>query len=72
VAAGGNCGINATFRPFATGPYSTSLVINDNATGNPHEVTLTGTGVTASGTYNLSVSAGSTTLHSLQITVVVH
>ena len=44
VAAGGNCVINVTFTPTATGTRSGSLTLTDNAPGSPQMVSLTGTG----------------------------
>lgn len=43
------CVLNVTFRPSATGTRTGSLVITDNATGSPQTVTVTGTGVSPSG-----------------------
>ena len=48
VAAGGNCTINVTFMPTATGTRSGSLTITDNnngLTGSTQSVTLRGTGL---------------------------
>ena len=45
LAALGNCSINVTFTPAASGTRTGNLSITDNATGSPHTVTLTGTGV---------------------------
>src|SRR5438067_274947 len=45
VAAGASCTVSATFTPSAAGSRSGSVVITDNATGSPHIVSLTGTGV---------------------------
>ena len=45
VSAGANCSINVTFKPIATGARSASLSINDDATGSPQTVPLSGTGV---------------------------
>ncbi|HYL84063.1 MAG TPA: FG-GAP-like repeat-containing protein [Candidatus Angelobacter sp.] len=46
VAAGGNCSINVTFKPTATGNRAASVTITDDATGSPQNVALTGMGVT--------------------------
>ncbi len=44
IAAGGNCVINVTFTPTATGTRSGSLTLTDNAGGSPQTVSLSGTG----------------------------
>jgi hypothetical protein len=43
-AGGGRCTINVTFTPTVLVSETEQLAINDNATGSPHLVTLTGTG----------------------------
>ncbi|MBV9303612.1 MAG: choice-of-anchor D domain-containing protein [Acidobacteriaceae bacterium] len=45
VAAGGNCTINVTFHPTATGTRTGTVAITDNASGSPQSISLTGTGV---------------------------
>jgi len=55
AASGGTCAINVTFAPTASGATTGTLVINDNAQGNPHSVTLSGTGI--AGTASLSASS---------------
>ena len=45
VAVGGNCTISVTFSPTATGTRTGTVSINDNASGSPQTVSLTGTGV---------------------------
>lgn len=45
VAAGGNCTINVTFTPTATGTRNATLTITDNAADSPQTVSLTGTGI---------------------------
>ncbi len=48
VAAGsGSCLINVTFTPVTAGPDTEEVTINDSAAGSPHQVAVTGTGVTA-------------------------
>ena len=44
VGAGGNCTINVTFTPAASGTRSAAVTLTDNATGSPQTVSLTGTG----------------------------
>ncbi|MFI4972169.1 MAG: beta strand repeat-containing protein, partial [Hyphomicrobiales bacterium] len=45
VAPAANCSINVTFTPTATGAQPGTITVTDNATGSPHTVTLSGTGV---------------------------
>ena len=45
VAPGGTCTIGVRFAPAAGGSRSASLSIADNASGSPHTVALSGTGV---------------------------
>jgi len=49
-AGGGRCTINVTFTPTVLVAETEQLSINDNATGSPHLVTLTGTGINAATT----------------------
>jgi Beta-propeller repeat/HYDIN/CFA65/VesB-like, Ig-like domain/Cep192 domain 4 len=46
--AGGNCTIQIKFTPTTIGTRTDQIIINDNAQGSPHQITLTGTGVAAS------------------------
>jgi Phosphoesterase family/Abnormal spindle-like microcephaly-assoc'd, ASPM-SPD-2-Hydin/Protein of unknown function (DUF1573) len=45
VDVGGTCMINVTMNATATGPRSSTLTITDSASGSPHIINLTGTGV---------------------------
>jgi hypothetical protein len=45
IGVGANCTANVTFTPTLTGTRTGTLTINDDATGNPHTVSLTGSGV---------------------------
>jgi Abnormal spindle-like microcephaly-assoc'd, ASPM-SPD-2-Hydin len=45
IAANATCAINVTFTPTSTETANGNLVINDTASGSPHTVALTGTGV---------------------------
>ncbi|MGD0016143.1 MAG: choice-of-anchor D domain-containing protein [Verrucomicrobiia bacterium] len=45
LAPGQNCSIGIAFTPTAGGPRTAELVINDDATGSPRTVGLSGTGV---------------------------
>lgn len=44
VALNGTCEIRLQFHPTGIGLFNATLNINDNASGNPHKVTLTGNG----------------------------
>jgi hypothetical protein len=62
VAAGLNCAITVTFTPSGTGMRNAAVTISDNASGSPHSVTLTGTGIgqaTPPGTYPIVINAAS-------------
>ena len=45
LAPNAKCTINLTFTPSATGSFSASLSVADNASGSPQSVALSGTGV---------------------------
>jgi hypothetical protein len=47
---GGRCTINVTFTPTVLVAETYQLAVNDNAAGNPHLVSLTGTGITGAAT----------------------
>lgn len=51
----GTCTVNVDFRPTTGGPASGTVTISSNAAGNPHFVTLSGTGLAPS----ISVLPGS-------------
>jgi hypothetical protein len=53
-AEGGICPITVTFTPTVIAPETQLLSIYDNATGSPHVVSLTGTGVTGATTVQFS------------------
>ena len=46
VGAGNSCNISITFTPAILGPQSGNVTIVDNASGSPHVISLSGTGVT--------------------------
>jgi hypothetical protein len=54
LAAGGNCTINVTFTPTGSGTRTGTLSVNDNASGSPQTVSLTGTGIGPTTTASLS------------------
>jgi hypothetical protein len=45
LAGGASCQITVAFKPTASGPFSGALQITDTASGSPHSVSLSGTGV---------------------------
>src|SRR5205814_10095858 len=49
LAAGTSCTISVTFKPAATGSRSASVSVADNDSGSPQTASLTGSGVTSSG-----------------------
>jgi hypothetical protein len=60
VAPGSTCTIQVNFAPSVTGPASGSVTIPDDASGSPHTVALSGTGVQARATVSpSSLSFGS-------------
>lgn len=75
LTAGGACSITVVFIPKAIGARTGTLTISDNASGSPHRVSLSGTGV---GTGQLSatpssvsfgtVSVGKTSSQTIQLT----
>ncbi len=50
ISPGNSCTVFVTFTPTGTAPSSGTLVFEDNATGNPQTVTLSGTTATATAT----------------------
>ena len=46
LAAGKSCQVNVAFKPTVAGARTGTLAIADNATGSPHTIPLTGTGIT--------------------------
>jgi hypothetical protein len=75
VKAGATCTISITFAPYSTGAVNALLYVADNSIGSPQSASLAGKGITAPGTYQLSVEAASTNgsniSHSVAVTVVV-
>jgi hypothetical protein len=45
LAVAANCTFSVTFRPQVNGPQTGAATINDNGVGNPHFVSLSGTGL---------------------------
>ncbi|HET8924381.1 MAG TPA: choice-of-anchor D domain-containing protein [Candidatus Acidoferrum sp.] len=48
VSVSGTCKLQVSFTPTGSGPRPGTLTITDNATGSPHTITLSGTGVVPS------------------------
>src|SRR5579864_8497390 len=77
VAAGASCTIIVTFTPTVAGSRTGTITITDNASNSPQRVSLTGTGVSASGatptgSYQVTVNGSSGTLvNSGTITLIV-
>ncbi|MDQ2712117.1 MAG: protease pro-enzyme activation domain-containing protein, partial [Acidobacteriota bacterium] len=61
INAGSQCTITVTFRPTATGAFSASVALSDNASNSPQSIQLNGTGVAATCTYSISPTTGSYT-----------
>jgi hypothetical protein len=49
LAASASCTVSIVFTPTVTGSESATLLVSDNAAGSPQSVTLTGVGVSPSG-----------------------
>jgi hypothetical protein len=54
TGSGGYCYVYVNFTPTATGPQTGALTFTDSAPGSPHVVSLTGSGITATGTMSLN------------------
>jgi subtilisin family serine protease len=73
VAPGNNCVINVTFRPTATGLRNATLRISDDASGSPHTVALSGTGMDftlAADPTSKEITAGQSATYTLSVTPV--
>jgi len=60
IAPAATCAIALTFKPTAAGSFSAFVAISDNASGSPHKVTLTGSGLSVPpppASYALTASA---------------
>ncbi len=56
VYPGSNCALHITFAPTGVGARTATVTVNDDATGNPHVVTLVGFGQAAVQTLSFSVA----------------
>jgi trimeric autotransporter adhesin len=54
LAPGASQSISVVFHPTAAGPQSASLIISDNATGSPQQISLSGTGTISAPAVTLS------------------
>ncbi len=59
LAVGGNCTMSIKFKPTTTGTRTGSLTVNDNASGSPQVVSLTGTGTSTTSAPAVSVTPSS-------------
>ena len=57
LPAGQSCTISVTFSPLAAGASSATLNVNDDATGSPQTVSITGTGTTPAPIITLSATS---------------
>ena len=57
LALGASCIVNLQFNPSVTYYDTASLILTDNARGNPQEVVLAGTGTTADGTPTVTLTS---------------
>ena len=72
LAAGANCSISVTFTPTAAGTRIGAITVTSDASGSPHSVSLSGTGLTVSSLPDLvvtSLTAPSTGTSGGQITI---
>lgn len=65
LAAGLSCTINVTFTPTQLGPMGAAISITDNTVGSPHNVPLSGVGMTSGP--NATLSAASLTFGGIQL-----
>lgn len=54
LAAGASCAISVTFKPASIASFTAQLTVTDNATGSPHKVALSGTGIAPSPVLTIS------------------
>jgi hypothetical protein len=45
IAHAASCTLSVTFKPLISGAVTGTVTLSDNAQGNPHQITLTGTGI---------------------------
>ncbi len=57
ITPGGSCTVSVTFTPSANGSKTASLTFSDNTVGSPHNVALSGTGVSSAPQVCLSTAS---------------
>ena len=62
IAVGGSCTVAVTFRPSAAGTRTGSLTVQDNASGSPQSIPLSGTGTAVTSDFSIAGSATSATI----------
>jgi len=62
IAVGASCTVAVTFRPSAAGARTGSLTIQDNASGSPQSIPLSGTGTAATSDFSIASSLTSATI----------
>lgn len=62
IASGSSCTVTVTFFPTASGARIGSLTIQDNASGSPQSIPLTGTGTVATTDFSINGSVTSATI----------
>ena len=67
LAASANCTINVTFSPQSGGAQTGSLIVTDNASGSPHTVTLTGTGMAGLVKLSTDTFTNTTSSHATEV-----
>ncbi|PYV35050.1 MAG: hypothetical protein DMG22_03695, partial [Acidobacteria bacterium] len=69
LAVEGNCTINVTFSPSATGTRTATLMVADNASNSPQTASLSGTGVSSGGSSAASLSPPALNFGNQQVSV---
>jgi hypothetical protein len=57
LAPGSDCAIHVTFTPARSGPRAASIAITDDTVGSPHQLPLSGTGLTSGPNATLSATS---------------
>ena len=67
LAASSNCTVNVTFSPQSGGAQNGSVIVTDNASGSPHTVTLTGTGMAGLVKLSTDTFTNTTSSHATEV-----